>query len=52
MSTVDVSKLGVKVWPQKNILPQGNCLHSLMKPIITRQIHFELIDIEYDLIKY
>ena len=49
---VAVNNIDVKVWTKKNYLPQGNYLRSLIQPVITRQISFELTDIEYDEIKY
>ena len=51
MNTVAISNIEVKVWTQKSELPQGSFLRSLIQPKITRQIHVELTDIDYDLIK-
>ena len=37
MRTVDIKNLEIKVCTWKNELPQGNCLHYLTQPEITRQ---------------
>ena len=51
MRTVAIPNIDVKVWNRKRLLTQGNFLHSLKQPKITRQRPFELTDIKYDRIK-
>ena len=51
MNTVAITNLEVKVWTRKSELPQGNFLHSLTPPKITRLRPFELTDTEYDIIR-
>ena len=51
MNIVAIPNIDVKVWTWKREFPQGDFLHSLTQPKITRQRPFELTDIEYDLIK-
>ena len=52
INTVAITNLEQKVWTWKIELPQGNFLHSLTQPEITRQIPFKRTDIEYNWIKY
>ena len=48
MKTVSITDIYVKVWTKNIQLPQGKYLYSLMQTEITRQILFELTDIDYD----
>ena len=51
MRTVAIPNIDINVWTQKSAFPIGNYyLCSLMKPEFTRQRHFKLTDIEYDII--
>ena len=50
MNIVVIPNVDVKVWTWKREFPQGDFLHSLTQPKITRQKPFELTSIEYDLI--
>ena len=51
MNTVAIPNIDFKVWTRKSKFPPGNYLCSLTPTKITRQRPFELIDIDYDLIK-
>ena len=51
MTTVAIPNLDVKVWTHKSGFPQENLLLSLTQPKITRQIKFELTNIDYNIIK-
>ena len=51
MRTFDVPNSDIKVWTYKSELPPGTWICSLTQPEITRQITFEVTDIEYDLMK-
>ena len=46
-----IPTLDINFWTHKNEVPQVNYLCYLTQPLITRQISFELTDIEYDQIK-
>ena len=52
MNTVPIKDIDVKVWTRKSDLTQGNLLHSLTQPGITRQRPFKLTEIKYYPIKY
>ena len=51
MNTVAIPNIDFKVWTRKSKFPPGNYLCSLTPTKITRQIPFELTDIDYDLRK-
>ena len=51
INTVAIPDLNIKVSTWKSEFPQGTFLHSLTPTKITRQRPFELIYIEYDLMK-
>ena len=51
MRKFSIPTIEVTVWNRKNEFQLGYYLRSLTQPEITRQIPFELIDIEYDIIK-
>ena len=50
--TVDIHSIGEKVWTQKNDLPQGDQLKSLIKPVVKNTKQFELTNIDDYQIKY
>ena len=52
MNIFAIPNIDVKVCTHKSELSQGNLLHFLTQPKITRQRTFELTGIHYYLIKY
>ena len=50
--TVAIPNLDINVWTPKSELSQVNFLRSLLQPENIRQKLFELIDIEYNQVKY
>ena len=51
MNTVAITDIDVKIWTRRSEFPKRKLPRSLTQPKIWRKINFELIDIEYDLIK-